>query len=103
MSNQKLLSIPIGILIIMFLISWNHSLPWLYFQFLRVYAMIIFGILAWYNNEKGLRPFAITFGLSLLTINPFIKVPMGRFYWNILDTIWAIILVVNIYILNKKQ
>ncbi len=102
MKKQNLLSVASGILIIMLLTCWNKHLPWLYFQLLRVVAMIIFSLLAFESNERENKSFAIIFGLSVLIINPFIKVPLGRFNWNILDTIWSVLLIVNIFRMHKK-
>lgn len=54
--------------------------------------MLIFGILAYYSKATNQPYFTIIFFISIFIINPFIKVSLGRFNWNILDTIWAIIL-----------
>ena len=88
------------ILIVMFLLCWNHNLPYLYFQFLRVIAILIFAVCAFYDYENGNKYFAFIFIISIFIINPIFKIPLGRFYWNVLDTIWSLILIVRIINLN---
>ncbi len=88
----------------MLLVCWLPDLPYLYFQFIRVIGMVVFGLLAYTNYERGNMPFAIIFGISLLIIQPFVKIPLGRFNWNILDTIWAVLIIVNsIQLLKPKS
>ncbi len=103
MSNKLLSIVSIGYAI-MLLICWHPDLPYVYFQFIRILGMITFGLLAYTNHERRNMPFAIIFWLSVLIIQPFIKIPLGRFNWNVLDTIWAVLIVVNsIQLLKSKQ
>ncbi len=104
MKKETLISILSIAFAIMLLICWHPDLPYLYFQFIRVIGMITFGLLAYINHERGNMPFAIIFGISLLIIQPFLKIPLGRFNWNILDTIWAVLIIVNsIQFLKSKS
>ena len=36
-------------------------------------------------------------GISALLVQPFFKVALGRDIWNIVDVMWAVILVVSIF------
>lgn len=105
MKKENNISILSLIYAIMLLICWHPDLPYLYFQLIRVIGMITFGLLAYLNYERGNMPFAIIFGISILIIQPFVKVPLGRFNWNILDTIWAVLLIINSiqFLKNKNQ
>lgn len=102
MRKEIILAITTIIFSIMLLICWYDSLPWLYFQLLRNIGIVVFALIAYINYSLGNIIFAIIFSISVLIIQPFIKVPMGRYYWNIIDTIWAIILIVNTLIILKN-
>ena len=80
---------------VMLIICWHPDLPYVYFQLIRVIGMVVFGLLTYTNYERENMPFTVIFGISLLVIQPFIKVPLGRFNWNILDTIWSVLIIVN--------
>ena len=92
--NKKLVAISF-IFALLLLYCWNKSLPYLYFQFIRIVGMVVFSLLAYYNLKQQKLAFAIIFAISVLIINPFIKISLGRFYWNITDTIWAILIIFN--------
>jgi hypothetical protein len=40
---------------------------------------------------------------SAILINPFIKIPLGRFLWNITDVTWAILLLISIFLKNMNN
>lgn len=80
---------------LMLLYCWKSDLPYLYFQFIRVTGMIVFGLMAYQSYTTQKMNLAIVFFLSVLIINPFFKVPLGRFNWNVLDTVWAVLLLIN--------
>ena len=94
-SSEKVIAYISIVFSIMLLLCWKSGLPFLYFQFIRVAGMIVFALVAFQSYTKQKMYFAIVFFMSILIINPFFKVPLGRFNWNILDTIWAILLVIN--------
>jgi hypothetical protein len=101
--NNKAISTLSLVYAFMLLICWYPKLPYLYFQFIRVIGLVVFGLLAYINHERNNMPFAIIFGVSLLIIQPFIKIPLGRFNWNVLDTIWAVLIIVNSIQLFKTK
>ncbi len=65
--------------------------------------MVGFGILAFnqYQKNQGLL---ITWLASAILINPIFKISLGREIWNVVDVIWAILLLASIFInpLSKK-
>ena len=87
---------------IMLLICWHPELPYSYFQFIRVAGMIVFALLSYDSYERRNIPFTIIFTISVLIIQPFLKVPLGRFYWNIVDTIWAVLILINVVYVFRK-
>lgn len=96
MKKEIIISILSLVYAVMLLMCWNPNLPYLYFQLIRVIGIVVFALLAYTNYERENMSFAIIFGISLLIIQPFFKVPLGRFNWNILDTIWSVLIVVNV-------
>ena len=77
------------------------DMPYGYYQFVRFIGMIGFGLLAIENYQKNQTWFIIWISSALL-INPFFKIALGRDMWNIIDVIWAVLLIVSM-ILNKKD
>ncbi len=73
-----------------------------YFQFIRIVGMISFGVLAFDAYSKKEKYWLIIWLLSAIAINPIIKIPLGRFYWNIVDVIWSLLLLISIFISAKK-
>lgn len=86
---QNILKIIISILFLLCLLD----MPYGYFQFIRFVGMVGFALLAYEEKNKSLYVFWIA---STILINPFFKIPLGRTIWNIVDVIWAIILILTI-------
>jgi|JI6StandDraft_1071083.scaffolds.fasta_scaffold408338_2 hypothetical protein len=93
--SEMIINVISIVFAIMLLYCWKSDLPYLYFQFIRVTGMIVFGLLAYQSYTMQKMNLAIVFFLSVLIINPFFKVPLGRFNWNVLDTVWAVLLLIN--------
>ena len=93
--------IAIKITFVILLLVCLLDMPYGYYQFVRFIGMIGFGLLAFENYQKNQTWFIIWISSALL-INPFFKIALGRDIWNIVDMIWAVLLVVSI-ILNKKD
>jgi len=72
-------------------------MPYTYFQFVRTVGMIVFAILAYDAYGKGNNHLAIFYGLSVLIINPVFKVSLGRTLWNVVDVLWACVLMFTAY------
>tara|TARA_B110001469_G_C9587113_1_gene291285 strand:+ start:875 stop:1186 length:312 start_codon:yes stop_codon:yes gene_type:complete len=73
------------------------DMPYGYFQFVRFLGMIGFAFLAFDEFEKENKGWSIFYIASAVLINPIFKISLGRELWNIIDIIWAIILVVTIF------
>ncbi|MBI1780034.1 MAG: hypothetical protein HYR66_01485 [Sphingobacteriales bacterium] len=79
------------------------KMPYGYFQFIRFVGMAVFIWLAYLDNQKSDKTFLIIWGVSALLINPFIKVALGRTIWNVIDVVWAIVLVASIWADKKTS
>ena len=64
--------------------------------------MIGFGILAYDNYENNKTWFVIWLSSAIL-INPIFKIVLGRELWNIVGIIWAILLIVSIFIKTENK
>lgn len=71
------------------------DMPYGYFQLTRFLGMIGFGILA-YNQYTKNQAWFIVWLASAILINPIIKMSLGREIWNVVDILWAIILIYSI-------
>lgn len=69
-------------------------MPYGYYQFVRIVAMIAFAIMAYQYYERNTMPLTITFGGLVLLFQPFIKVALGRTMWNVVDVVLAVGLLV---------
>ena len=78
------------------------DMPYGYYQFVRLAALIGFAILAFQsNNDKKNTEVIIYIGLAIL-FQPFFKIALGRSIWNIVDVAVALGLLVSIFI-NKDN
>ena len=68
------------------------DMPYGYYQLVRFIGMISFAFLAIQTHGKNQTWFVIWVASSVL-INPIIKISLGRELWNVVDVIWAAVLV----------
>ena len=79
------------------------SMPYGYYNIVRIVSMIGFSIIAYrYYSEKEIELFIVFCGLVLL-FQPFVKVPLGRTIWNITDMIVAGILLYLSFFYHTKS
>jgi hypothetical protein len=93
MNNKRTNIVTKLILSLMFigcLWDWQYG----YYQFVRFAGMAGFIFLGNLDREKKVQSF-FWFSSAIL-INPFIKIPLGRTIWNIVDIIWAALLIITI-------
>ena len=68
-------------------------MPYGYYMFIRFFATIVFAIIAYdFHQKQDNNRAAIIFLVMAILFQPFIKIPLGRILWNIMDVISAIIL-----------
>lgn len=76
------------------------KMPYGYYELVRFLGMVGFAMLAYYDRSNiGL---VVLWGSSSLLINPFVKLALGRTVWNIVDVVWAVVLVVTAFVDYKK-
>ena len=93
--------IKVGLSILFFLCLIN--LPYGFYQLVRLAALIGFAILAYkakHQNSKG--EFIVYIALALL-FQPFLKIPLGRQLWNIIDVIVGFTLLISIFLKPKSK
>ena len=93
-----IIKIVLAILFVGCLFDWSYG----YYELVRFLGMVVFGILAYDNYEKNKTWFVIWLSSAIL-INPIFKIALGRELWNIVDIIWAILLIVSIFIKTKNK
>ncbi len=74
------------------------DMPYGYYELFRYVATGSFVFFA--INEKDNQVWMFVWILSALLVQPFFKASLGREIWNILDVVWAVILVISI--IKKK-
>ncbi|MBU2505110.1 MAG: hypothetical protein KJ799_00015 [Bacteroidetes bacterium] len=96
--NKTLLFVKV-VLVILFvgcLFDWSYG----YYQLVRFLGMVGFGILAFNDYQKNKTWFLIWLSSAIL-INPIFKIALGRELWNVIDIVWAILLIASIF-MNRK-
>lgn len=71
------------------------DMPYGYYQLYRFSAMGAFFYLAY--AEQGKKEWVVVWIVSGLLVQPFFKVALGRDIWNIVDGIWAVLLIVSTF------
>lgn len=79
------------------------NMPYGYYQFVRFVGMLGFVYLAYKAQESEQNIWAIFYFSSVILINPIFKISLGRELWNIVDVIWAIILVGTLFTSNNSN
>ncbi len=95
--NETIIKIVLSILFLVCLLD----MPYGYFQLVRFLGMVGFAILAYNTYQKNQTWFVIWLASAIL-INPIFKISLGREIWNIVDVIWAILLIASIFIKQTK-
>lgn len=86
-------------LVVLFVVC-LFRMPYGYYELVRFIGMVGFAVLAYYDrNNSGL---VVLWGASALLINPFFKLALGRTVWNVVDVVWAVVLVVTAFVDYKK-
>ncbi|MDO6761744.1 hypothetical protein Q4566_16165 [Tamlana sp. 2_MG-2023] len=92
------IKIILAVLFICCLLDWDYE----YYQLVRFLGMVGFGLLAYNDYETNKTWFIIWFSSAIL-INPIFKIALGRELWNMIDIIWAILLVVSVFKTQKLK
>jgi hypothetical protein len=68
-------------------------MPYGYYQLYRLVACVIFGYLAIKSNDDA---WIILWGISALLVQRFFKIALGRELWNIIDLVFAVVLLISL-------
>ena len=77
-------------------------MPYGYFQLVRLFSTIAFGLMAFRYYKDGKEKLAYTFGTLVLLFQPLYKISLGRTVWNVIDVIVAIGLIILFFWEWKK-
>jgi len=97
-NSDALIKIALAILLFLCLLD----MPYGYYQFVRIVALIGFGILAYKANEQNKNTEMIIYGGLALLFQPFFKIALGREMWNIVDVFVGIGLIGSL-IMNRTK
>lgn len=98
MNIFKLINVFLATLFLLCLFNWNYG----FYQMVRFFGFVGFSILAYHQKDKKDTWFFLWL-FSALLINPFLKISLGRTIWNVIDVIWAVLLVVNVIYPPKEN
>lgn len=74
-------------------------MPYGYYQFVRFASMVIFAFLAYKEyEEKDKSIYFFIWVVAAILFNPFIKVSLDRYIWNVVDVVMAILLLISLKI-----
>jgi hypothetical protein len=100
--NMKIKT-SVKIILILLFLGCLLPMPYVYFQFVRAIGMIGFAWLAYMDSSKENKTLMIVWIGSALIINPIFKVSLGRALWNVVDVIWAVVLIISIFVDVKQN
>lgn len=88
----------VQIALIIALILCLLPMPYGYYTIVRVCTMVYFGYLAFRVNKKSKknRSLLIFYLVVIILFQPFVKLPIGRLVWNIIDIGLAIWILLNL-------
>ncbi len=74
------------------------DMPYGYYQFVRITACLVFGILAYSAFENKKQGEGILLIVLILLFQPLEKISLGRTLWNIVDVVVAIFLLGSAFV-----
>lgn len=78
------------------------DLPYGFYQFVRFAALVGFAILAYQASDKEHKTEMIIYICLAVLFQPLIKISLGREFWNVVDVIVGLALLVSIFIKPKS-
>jgi hypothetical protein len=96
MNSVKILKIALAVVSI----ACVFDMPYGYYQLYRFIALGAFVYLA-YAEQKN-KEWTTVWIISALLVQPFFKVALGRDVWNVVDILWAILLMISAFKKAKK-
>ncbi len=94
---EKIIKILLAILFLLCL----AKMPYGYYQFVRLLALVGFGVLAYQSFEQEKNTEVVIYIALAILFQPLLKIALGRTLWNIIDVLVAIGLLVSLF--NRKN
>lgn len=99
MSQKNILKLLLSILLLLCL----FKMPYWYYQLIRALGTACFIYFAILDNKIKLKVTPLIFTIMAIIINPFIKISFGRSVWQIVDILFAAILLISFFLENKLR
>ncbi len=77
-------------------------LPYGYYQGVRLLALVGFGYLSYNSFENGRKNIAVVYALLAILFQPIFKIALGREFWNVLDIVIGLGLLVSLFVKVNK-
>ncbi len=94
---EKIIKISLAILLLVCL----AKMPYGYFQLVRFLALVGFGLLAYQSSKQNSETEVILYVILAILFQPFFKISLGRMFWNVVDVIVAIGLLLSVFKTKK--
>ncbi len=102
MLNNKHILIIYAVMTVLLLLC-LLEMPYGFFQLVRFLALVSFGLLAYDAHIKGNNfHFIVNLALAVL-FQPLLKISFGREFWNFIDVVVAVWLIIQAIILFKQS
>jgi hypothetical protein len=95
----KIIKIFLAILLILSL----FDMPYGYYQFVRLAAMVGFAVLAGFSYRQKREIETVVFVALAVLFQPLIKIALERTVWNIVDVIVAVGLILSASVSSKEK
>jgi hypothetical protein len=86
----------IKIILVLLLLACLLDMPYSYFMIVRFLATCSFLYFSYNSRNAGNNSGAILYLVLALLFQPFFKIALGRFVWNLVDVVVAILLMISI-------
>lgn len=96
---EKTIKFSLAILFFICLVDMSYG----YYQFVRYAALVGFAILAYQAHKLGRQTEIIIYGGLALLFQPFFKIALGRQFWNMVDVVVGIGLLISIFMKPKRS
>ncbi len=93
----------IKLLLIILLLLCLADMPYGYYVFVRWVTAIAFGYMAYQAHEQGQKNWMYACVAVAILFQPFVKIPLGRALWNVVDVLLAISLIISLFIKNNDK
>jgi hypothetical protein len=97
--NNSIIKIVLAALLLLCL----FNMPYSYYQFVRFAAMVAFAYLAFSANDQNKKNEVFVYIALAILFQPFVKIALGRTFWNIVDVVVGVGLLISLLTPKKEQ